>query len=98
MVHNYEKLYFAGESGERECLIPVNVGMLKIEVKSGSLTAMAMLDRDSDYQPLSAISMKDYSHSLTMSGPGLFTLEVSGIYKIQFNYNGSDDVYMKSIC
>ena len=97
MVRKYEVLYFAGETGSKEILIPVDVAMLKFELKDGTLTAMGYLDRDSDPQPLSGISAKDYSVNLNMQGPGIFTLEVSGLYKISTVFQGSEEVAFKSI-
>lgn len=99
MVYSYEKLFQSGETGEKEVLIPVNVSMVKIEVKgSGTLVCTAMLDRESDKVAIGAINAKDFSNTLSMT-EGLYTIEVSGYYKIFFTLSGaSTDVYIKAIC
>ena len=98
MVRKYDILFFVGESGSRDILIPADVSMLRFELKSGTMTAMGYLDRESDPQPLSGISAKDYSVNLNMQGPGIFTIETSGLWKVTMNYsNGSDEVAFKTI-
>ena len=49
MVEKYIQLFQDTESGQKELLISPNVSLLKIEVDgSGSLSANAMLDRESE--------------------------------------------------
>lgn len=99
MVERYEKLFQSGETGEKKLLIPSNVSMIKVEIKgSGSLNCTAMLDRDSDKQVIGAIKANDFSKVTTMNGGAIYTLEVSGYYKVFFTLSGSADVYIKTIC
>lgn len=99
MIERYEKLFQSGDSGEKELLISPNVSMIKVEIKgSGSLDCKAMLDRNSDKQVIGAIKASDFSKVSTMSGGAIYTLEVSGYYKVFFTLSGSADVYIKTIC
>ena len=97
MVRKFETLFFSGESGEREILIPSDVALIRLEFKSGTVTAMGRLDRESDPTPISGVSMKDFSTSINMSGGQIWTIDCSGLYKVIVNYTGTDEVLMKTI-
>ena len=96
----YKTLFLTKEMSPHQILKRVDAimsGVSYSRLKDGALTAMGYLDRDSDPQPLSGISAKDYSVNLNMQGPGIFTLEVSGLYKISTAFQGSEEVAFKSI-
>lgn len=98
MINKYEVLYFSAESGDKEVLVSPNVSLLKAEVKSGTLTVKAMLDRESEALPVAGISAKTFESMLNMTGPDLYNIDVSGYYKLIFTYSGGDDVYIKTLC
>ena len=86
------------ESGEKELLLKTNVAMLKIEViGSGTLSLTAMLDRDSNKQVLGAIKSDIFATTVALSS-GLYTVEVSGYYKVFFTLSGNATVNVKTIC
>lgn len=98
MVERYIELFDGTESGEKEMLIASNIGMLKIEVEgSGTLGLTAMLDRNSQKQVLGAIKSNDFSTNVALTA-GLYTVEVSGYYKVFFTLTGNATVYVKTIC
>lgn len=96
MVRKYDTLYFEGETGERTILLDPDVAMIRLEIKGGSLTAVGYLSKDSDPQPLSGISAKDYSVNATMS-TGIHTIECSGLYSVVTTYQGNSEVVFKTI-
>ena len=99
MIERYEKLFQSGDSGEKELLISPNVSMIKVAIKGrGSLYCKAKLNRNSDKKVIGAIKASDFSKVSTMSGGAIYTLEVSGYYKVFFTLSGSADVYIKTIC
>ena len=98
LVYSFEHLFFNTESGEKEVLIPTTVSMVRIEVKgSGTLICEAMLDRDSQKQPIAAINAKDFSSTLSMT-EGLYSIECSGYYKLFFILNSpGSDIFIKAV-
>lgn len=98
MVEKYIQLFQDTESGQKELLISPNVSLLKIEVDgSGSLSANAMLDRESELYLIGAIKTNDFS-KVTVMNSGLYSMEVSGYYKMFFTSSGNANVYIKTIC
>lgn len=98
MVERYVKMFDGTNSGEKELLLKTNVAMLKIEViGSGSLSLMAMLDRDSNKQVLGAIKSDTFASTIALTA-GLYTVEVSGYYKVFFTLSGNATVNVKTIC
>ena len=98
MVQRYIQLFYNGETGQKDIILKTNVAMIKVEVKGdGPLTISAMLDRESQQYTLGAIKSDDFSKNTTLTN-GLYTVEVSGYYKIFFNLAGNADVYIKTIC
>ena len=98
MVERYVKIFDGTNSGEKELLLKANVAMLKIEViGSGSLSLMAMLDRDSNKQVLGAIKSDTFASTIALTA-GLYTVEVSGYYKVFFTLSGNATVNVKTIC
>lgn len=98
MVERYVKIFDGTNSGEKELLLKTNVAMLKIEViGSGSLSLMAMLDRDSNKQVLGAIKSDTFASTIALTA-GLYTVEVSGYYKVFFTLSGNATVNVKTIC
>ena len=98
MVERYIEMFDGTESGEKELLLKTNVAMLKIEViGSGTLSLTAMLDRDSNKQVLGAIKSDTFASVIALTA-GLYTVEVSGYYKVFFTLSGNATVNVKTIC
>ena len=98
MIERYEQIFSNTDNGEKGIVLNPNVSLIKVEViGSGSISVTAMLDRDSNKNLLGAIKANDFSKVTVMSA-GLYTIEVSGYYKIFFTSSGNSDVYIKTIC
>ena len=81
MTIKKEKVVFTA-AGEREFHVPANASLIKLQVKSGSVTVEGKLTKDSDYIKISGVKA-----DLTKS-----TVDVAGYYQVKLTYTGSDDV------
>ena len=93
MVLMYKEILSGG--GIEEILIPTTASLMKIELADGSLTTKGQFQKDGTWQVLGAIKASDFSKVLTISATGIYSIEVSGLYSVQFTYTGSGGIKFK---
>lgn len=89
MVFRKEKVVFTA-GGTREFHVPTSVSMVKLEVKSGSVTVEGRLTQDSDYVQISGVKA-DLTKS-AVAPQGITSFEVARYYQIRLSYSGTDPV------
>ena len=89
MTIKKEKVVFTA-AGEREFHIPANASLIKLQVKSESVTVEGKLTKDSDYVKISGVKA-DLTKS-TVAPVGITSFDVAGYYQVKLTYTGSDDV------
>lgn len=95
MVLIYKETLIGG--GTEEILIPSSASLMKVELSDGELTIKGRFQKDGSYQILGAIKASDFSKVLTINATGIYNIEVSGIYSVQFTYTGSGGIKYKII-
>lgn len=91
MIYTKKQIYNE-EQGIKEILIPPNCGIFKLEITSGTLTVSGKIQKENNFSLLSAIKASDYSKVSSISDPGIYTIDVNGLYSIQLNLTGIGNV------
>lgn len=89
MVIKKEKVVFTA-AGEREFHVPASASLIKLQVKSGSVTVEGKFTKDSDYVQISGVKA-DLAKS-TVAPIGITSFDIGGYYQVRLTYSGSDEV------
>lgn len=96
MIIRYKEI-FNNKSGSEIISIPSNASIMKIEITNGELEIYAQFKKDGDFWSLSGLNNKDYSQSIIVTEPGLYTYEINGVYALKISYTGTGKVSYKLI-